>query len=293
MVADSDSCCRSSNKARTPRRVLSKRRALPIWRPSWPMKHASCVRLAISIPTLITSGTSPADSKLGAAPTSASSQLPCALKRGDATCHNLLIRGHSRSGAAVFPTKLRPSRSATQPQLRWSTTLPGRSAGQSEFTLQGASCPRGARGQGCWLYHQATSGSAVSSGRSDINERMHLWRAPAPSRLSGGPAGAPSRRAPLRQGVGGRQSTRERPLEWRRRLARPFGFRLPHTHDRDHARVATSCGAGDQSFANAQTWGAGPWRHQADRGSQAGSSSITASRSSFSRQGCRWGRTFC
>src|SRR5882672_3642902 len=69
------------------------------------MKHASCVRLAISIPTAITPATSSTGSKLGVSPTSASHPLPCASSVAVQDPHDLLIRGHSRSGAAAFPTK--------------------------------------------------------------------------------------------------------------------------------------------------------------------------------------------
>src|SRR5437764_5435138 len=136
MVADSGNCWRSSNRARTPRRVLRNRRALPICRPSWPMKHASCVRLAISIPTAITLETSPAESKL------VNPQRPRVL--------HCLVREAWRCDVpqpahtwplaewgSSLPDEALTFKERDAAQLRWSTTLPRRSTEQRDLTLQG------------------------------------------------------------------------------------------------------------------------------------------------------------
>lgn len=147
----------------------------------------------------------------------------------------------------------------------------------------------------------ATSQSGVSSARVDMDDRMDRSRTPrpAPSGPAGGPAGDPNRRAAGRDGVGGRQATRER-------TARPSGAcasatgapvwlaTTPRARSRSCAPWHALWRRGSNRSANAENMGGGPWHgHQADRGSQAGSSSSTPSRSSSSRQGCRWAQTFC
>src|SRR5262249_48523323 len=103
------------------------------------MKHASCVRLAISIPTAITIGTSPTTFEAGRVPDVRESSTALCVKRGGLFVpHNLLMRGHSRSGAAVFPTKPTcfKERDAAPAPSRLNPTPRPRDEG--DITLQGA-----------------------------------------------------------------------------------------------------------------------------------------------------------
>src|SRR5262249_28255069 len=130
------------------------------------MKHASCLRLAISIPTAITIGTSPTTVEAGRVPDVRESSTALCVKRGGLFVpHNLLMRGHSRSGAAVFPTKPTcfKERDAAPAPSRLNPTPRPRDEG--DITLQGATdgsdWRRGAAGP---LTHAEHARRACSAG---------------------------------------------------------------------------------------------------------------------------------